>query len=94
MPQNSDVQYIYYVQKNGATFVKAKCIKGDFIINKQELSEKYKDNPEFQASIDILAQFMNQLSQEDKEALIVSRTSDKTSKAIRGLLSKINRING
>lgn len=31
-------------------------------MNEQELSEKYKDNPELQASIDILAQFMNQLS--------------------------------
>ena len=28
LPQNSDVQYIYYLQKNGATFIKAKCVKG------------------------------------------------------------------
>lgn len=50
---------------------------------KQELNEAMK----------VLEGFMIQLSQEEKEAMIASRTSDKTSKAIRGLLSKINRIN-
>lgn len=47
---------------------------------KQELNEAMK----------VLEGFMIQLSQEEKEAMIISRTPIKTSKAIRGLLSKIN----
>lgn len=50
-----------------------------------------EDNQELNEARKVLEQFFTyQLSQEEKEAMIVLRTSDKTSKAIRGLLSKIN----
>lgn len=52
-----------------------------------------EENQELNEARKVLEQFLFQLSQEEKEAMIVSRTPDKTSKAIRGLLSKINRIN-
>lgn len=51
---------------------------------KQELNEAMK----------VLEEFMTQLNQEEKEAMIASRTSDKTGEALAGLISKINRING
>lgn len=51
---------------------------------KQELNEAMK----------ILEEFMMQLNQEEKEAMIASRTSDKTGKAFAELIRKINRING
>lgn len=37
---------------------------------------------------------MTQLNQEEKEAMIASRTPNKTGKAFAKLISKINRING
>ena len=51
---------------------------------KQELNEAMK----------VLEEFMIQLNQEEKEAMVALRTPDKTGKAFAGLMSKINRING
>lgn len=51
---------------------------------KQELNEAMK----------VLEGFMIQLSQEEKETMVASRISDKTGRALAGLMSKINRING
>lgn len=52
-----------------------------------------KEKQELNEAIKILEQFMTQLNQEEKEAMIVSRTPDKTGKAFAELMSKINRIN-
>ena len=51
---------------------------------KQELNEAMK----------VLEEFMIQLNQEEREVMIASRTPDKTGKALKELMSKINRING
>lgn len=53
-----------------------------------------EEKQELNEAIKILEQFMTQLNQEEKEAMVASRTSDKTGKALRDLMSKINRING
>lgn len=55
---------------------------------------KIEEKQELNEAIKILEQFMTQLSQEEKETMVVSRTPDKTGKALAGLMSKINRING
>lgn len=55
---------------------------------------KMKEKQELNEAIKVLEEFMTQLSQEEKEAMLASRTSDKTGKALRDLMSKINRING
>ena len=53
-----------------------------------------KKKQELNEAIKVLEEFMMQLNQEEKEAMVASRTPDKTGKALRGLMSKINRING
>lgn len=55
---------------------------------------KMEEKQELNEAIKVLEEFMIQLNQEEKEAMIVSRTPDKTDKAFAGLMSKINRING
>ena len=52
-----------------------------------------EEKQELNEAIKILEQFITQLNQEEKEAMIASRTSNKTGEAFAGLMSKINRIN-
>ena len=55
---------------------------------------KIEEKQELNEAIKVLEEFMTQLSQEEKEVMIASRTPDKTGKALKELMSKINRING
>lgn len=44
---------------------------------------------EVEEAVKILEQFFSQLSQEEKEAMLASRTADETSKVIKDILSAI-----
>lgn len=55
---------------------------------------KIEEKQELNEAMKVLKEFMTQLNQEEKEAMVASRTPDKTGKALAGLMNKINRING
>ena len=48
-----------------------------------------KDYSEIEEAVKILEQFFSQLSQEEKEVMLASRTSNNTDKVIRDILNAI-----